>query len=138
LVKQGKLGEAVQAYEKLLTHEPNNGEAAVELALIQMYIDDQKAELNAQKAIQLQPKDGRGYGILGLVNCRKSNWTEAVKYLQQAANLSPQEAWIQANLAWALGKIGNWQQAEIAVNQALSIDANCTFSLSLQAWIYTK
>ncbi|MFM5887154.1 MAG: protein kinase domain-containing protein, partial [Dolichospermum sp.] len=121
LVKQGKLGEAVQAYEKLLTHEPNNGEAAVELALIQMYIDDQKAELNAQKAIQLQPKDGRGYGILGLVNCRKSNWTEAVKYLQQAANLSPQEAWIQANLAWALGKIGNWQQAEIAVNQALSI-----------------
>ncbi|MFM6078831.1 MAG: tetratricopeptide repeat protein, partial [Dolichospermum sp.] len=87
LVKQGKLGEAVQAYEKLLTHEPNNGEAAVELALIQMYIDDQKAELNAQKAIQLQPKDGRGYGILGLVNCRKSNWTEAVKYLQQAANL---------------------------------------------------
>jgi serine/threonine protein kinase/lipoprotein NlpI len=138
LVQQGKLGEAVQAYEKLLTHEPNNGEAAVELALIQMYIDDQKAELAAQKAIQLQPKDGRGYGVLGLVNCRRSNWTEAVKYLQQSANLSPQEAWIQANFAWALGKTGNWQQAEIAVNQALSIDANCTFSLSLQAWIYTK
>lgn len=138
LVKQGKLVEAVQAYEKLLTHEPNNGEAAVELALIQMYVDDQKAELAAQKAIQLQPKDGRGYGILGLVNCRRSNWTEAVKYLQQSANLSPQEAWIQANFAWALGKTGNWQQAEMAVNQALSIDANCTFSLSLQAWIYTK
>lgn len=138
LVKQGKLFDAIQTYEKLLNSEPNHGEAAIELALIQMYFDDQKAELAAEKAIQLQPKDGRGYGILGLVNCRQSNWSEALKYLQQAANLSPHEAWIQANLAWALAKLRNWQQAEIAVNQALSLDANCTFSLGLQAWIYAK
>ncbi|QFS51395.1 serine/threonine-protein kinase [Nostoc sphaeroides] len=138
LVKQGKLVDAIQAYEKLLSNEPNNGEAAVELALVQMYIDDRKAELAAQKAIQLQQKDGRGYGVLGLVNCRRSNWTEAVKYLQQAANLSSQEAWIQANLAWALGKSGNWQQAEMAVNKALSVDGNCTFALGLQTWICIK
>ncbi|MBD2456693.1 protein kinase [Nostoc sp. FACHB-87] len=138
LVKQGKLVDAVQSYEKLLNNEPNNGQAALELALIQMYIDDKKAELAAQKAIQLQQQDGRGYGVLGLVSCRRTNWVEAVKYLQQAANLSPQESWIQANLAWALGKSGNWQQAKIAVNQALSIDANCTFALGLQAWIYVK
>ena len=138
LVKQGKLVEAVQIYEKILTNEPSNGEATVELALIQMYIDDRKAELAAQKSIQLQQKDGRGYGVLGLVNCRKSNWTEAAKYLQQAANLSPQETWIQANLAWALGKSGNWQQAEIVVNQALSVDSNCTFALGIQAWISVK
>lgn len=138
LVKQGKLVDAIQAYEKLLSNEPNNGEAAVELALVQMYIDDRKAELAAQKAIQMQQKDGKGYGVLGLVNCHRSNWAEAVKYLQQAANLSSQEVWIQANLAWALGKSGNWQQAEIAVNKALSVDGNCTFALGLQAWIYIK
>ena len=138
LVKQGQLTAAVTAYEKLLQSEPNNGEAAVELALIQIYINDQKAKIAAQKAIQLAPNDGRGYGILGLVNCRVANWSEAMRNLQQAAQLSPQEAWIKANLAWALGKCGNWQQAEIAVNQALQIDGNCTFSLGIQAWIAVK
>ena len=135
LVKQGKLAEAVLAYEKYLSSEPNNGEAVVELALVQLYLDETKAETAAKKAMQLKPNDGRIYGILGLVNCRKSNWSEALKNLQQAAQLAPYEVWIQANLAWALGKSGNWQQAEITVNKALQIDANCTFALGLQAWI---
>ena len=134
-VKQGKLKEAIQAYEKLLTNEPENGEAIVELSLVQLYIDDSQAKITAQKAIHIQPNDGRVFGVLGLVNCRKSKWTEAVKQLQQAANLSPQAAWIQANLAWALGKTGNWQQAEITAAKSLQIDSNCTFTLGIQAWI---
>ena len=135
LVKKGKLAEAVLAYEKYLKNEPTNGDAAVELALIQMHLDDVQAEVAAKNAIQLKPNDGRGYGVLGLVNCRKSNWAEALRNLQQAVNLSPTEAWIQTNLAWALGKSGNWQQAEITLKKALQLDANCTFALGLQAWI---
>ncbi|BDA65960.1 Serine/Threonine protein kinase with TPR repeats [Calothrix sp. PCC 7716] len=135
LVKQGKLAEAVLAYDKYLKSEPNNGEVAVELALVQMHLNDTQAENAANKAIQLKPNDGRCYGVLGLINCRKSNWSEALKKLQKAANLAPHEVWIQANLAWALGKSGNWQQAEITVNKALQLDANCIFALGLQAWI---
>ncbi len=135
LVNQGKLSEAVQAYEKLLQKESNNGEAAVELALILIHLNDSQAEAAAQKATQLKPNDGRSYGVLGLIHCRRAKWAEAVRQLQQAANLSPQEAWIQANLAWALGKSGNWQQAEMAVNMALQLDSNATFALGLQAWI---
>jgi len=138
LVKQRNLSSAVQAYENLLSNEPDNGEATVELALIQIYIDDQKAELAAKKAIQLRPKDGRGYGVLGIINCHKSNWLEAVKCLQQATNLSPGEIWIQANLAWALSKSGNLQQAELVIKQVLAQDPNCMFVLGLQAWIYIK
>ena len=135
LVKQGKLAEAIQAYGQFLTSEPDNGEAAVELALVQIHVKDSEAEITAQKAIQIKPDDGRAYGVLGLVNCRKAKWSEAVKQLQQAAKLSPQEAWIQANLAWALGKTGNWQAAKIAAAQALKIESNCTFALGIQAWI---
>ncbi|NEO14309.1 MULTISPECIES: serine/threonine-protein kinase [unclassified Moorena] len=138
LVKQGKLAEAVQAYQQCLTNQPNHGEAAVELALVQIHLNDAQAEVAAQTAIQLQPNDGRSYGVLGLVNCRKSNWSTAVKQLQKAADLAPQEVWIQANLAWAWGKLGNWQQAESAVSKALQIDSNCTFALGLQAWIYVN
>lgn len=135
LVKQNKPKEAIIVYEQLLNNEPDNGEAIVELSLIQLHIDDFQAEITAKKAIQIQPNDGRGYGVLGLVNCRKSKWTEAAEQLQQAANLSPQAAWIQANLAWALGKTGNWQQAEIAAAKSLQINNNCTFTLGIQAWI---
>ena len=135
LVARGELTAAVQAYEKYLKTEPNHGESAVELALVQCYLNDNQAKIAAEKAIQLQPQDGRGYGVLGLVNCRQSNWSEAIKYLQQAAKLSPQEAWIQANLGWGLGKSGDWSQAEIAVNRALQLAPDSTFALGLQAWI---
>ena len=138
LVKQGKLVDAAQAYQKYLQLEPNHGEAVVELALLQIYIDDKKAEIAAKIAIRLQPKDGRGYGVLGLINCRQTKWTDAVNNLQQAANLSPHETWIQANFAWALAKYGNWQAAENIVNQALQLQPDCTFALSLQAWIYVQ
>lgn len=86
------------------------------IAIVQTYINDTQAEIAARKAIQLKPSDGRGYGVLGLVSCRKSNWLEAAKQLQQAVNLSPGESWMQANLAWAFGKLGKWQQAETAVS----------------------
>jgi len=135
LVEQHKLAEAVPAYEKCLANEPNNGDAAVELALVHIYMNDSQAEVAAKKAIQLKPNDGRGYGVLGLVNCRQANWSAAVKYLQQAANLSPNESWIQANLAWALAKSGHWEQAETAVSKALQLDSHSTFALGLQAWI---
>jgi serine/threonine protein kinase len=135
LIKQSKLKEAIQAYEKLSNSEPENAEAIVELMIVQLHINNSQAENTAQKAIQIQPNDGRAYGVLGLISCRKSQWSEAVKQLQQAANLSPQAAWIQANLAWALGKTGNWQQAEIAAAKSLQINNNCTFTLGIQAWI---
>ncbi len=135
LVSQGKLAEAVQAYEQCLANEPSNGEAAVELSLVLIYLNDIQAEVAANKAIQLKPNDGRSYGILGLINCRKSNFSAAVRQLQQAANLSPNQAWIQANLAWALGKLGKWQNADVAVNHALQLDNNSTFALGLQSWI---
>lgn len=134
-VKEEKLSEAIVAYEKCLANEPTNGEAAVELALIKVYVDDSPAEIAANRAIQLQPNDGRGYGTLGLVKCRQSNWLEAVRLLQQAANLASHDSWIHANLAWALGKTGNWQQAEMTVTKALQLDPHATFALGLQAWI---
>ncbi|MDB9536062.1 protein kinase [Dolichospermum planctonicum CS-1226] len=138
LVKQGQLVDAVQAYQKYLQVAPDHGEAAVELALLQIYVDDQQAEIAAKKAIQLQPNDGRGYGVLGLINCRQKNWQEAVKNLEKGVKLSPEQVWIQINLAWALGKAGNLKMAENTVNQALQLQPDCTFALSLQAWIYIQ
>lgn len=133
-VVEGKLSDAAQTYEKCVTQEPGNGEAAVEQALVLTHIDPHKAIAAAQRAIQTKPNDGRGHGVLGLLECRKSNWTTAVKHLQQAANLAPQEAWIQTNLAWALAKTGNWQTADFTIAQSLQLQQS-SFALGLQSWI---
>jgi eukaryotic-like serine/threonine-protein kinase len=135
LASDRKLPEAIIAYRACLNSEPQNGDAGVELAMVLMYVDESQAEVAARQAIQKKANDGRGHGVIGLINCRRANWTEALKHLQSAANFSPAEAWIQANLAWAMGKCGKWQQAEIAANRAVELDNQCLFAKGLQAWI---
>ena len=105
---------------------------------MQIHINPSQAEITANKAIKLNPHDGRSYGILGLMACRQGNWQKAVSDLQKASQLSPQQPWIKSNLAWGLGKLGKWQEAETVINEALSLDGNCTFSLGVKAWILTQ
>lgn len=135
ILKQGKLTEAITAYEQCLCQEPDNGIATLELAMLLVYIDDRQAITAANKAIQINPNDGRGYGVLGLMNCRQKNWQQAVKELEKAVKLSPKESWIQANYAWALAKLGRWEEALVVCNIALNLDDNSTFALGLKGWI---
>ncbi|NET30014.1 serine/threonine-protein kinase [Okeania sp. SIO1I7] len=134
-VSKGDLINAVSTYETFLEQEPDNGEATVELALVLVYIDGERAATVAQKAMQLKPQDGRSYGVCGLVSCHRNQWNNAVQQLRQGIRLSPKEAWMHANLAWALGQQGNWESADGTIQQALRLDANSTFALGLQAWI---
>jgi eukaryotic-like serine/threonine-protein kinase len=135
LVEQGKLPGAALAYDRCLASEPGNVDAAIELALVLIHLNDSRTEVAAKRAIQLNPKEGRGYGVLGLVHCRRGNWQEAVRQLYQAANLASTEAWIQSNLAWALGMMNQWPQAEVTIEQALQCDSQQKFALGLKAWI---
>jgi serine/threonine protein kinase len=138
LVNQDKLSEAVQAYQRIDAQDAAKPAAMVELAMVLAHIDEQQAEVVAHQAIQLNSQDGRGYGVLGLLRCRQKSWAEAVKNLEKAAQLHPDEAWIQANFAWALGKTNQWPRAISAVDKALQIDSNLPFVLGLKAWILTS
>lgn len=134
-VSKGDLNNAVSTYETCLEREPDNGEATVELALVLVYMDEDRAVTVAQKGMQLKPQDGRSYGVCGLVSCHRRQWNHAAQQLEQGIRLSPKEAWIHANLAWALGQQGNWESAERTIQQGLQLDPNSTFALGLKAWI---
>lgn len=136
LVTKGDLRSAVNAYQQYLKLESTDGESWLDLALVQVHINDNaNAKVTAGNVLQLLPNDSRGYAVLGLVSCRQSSWQEAVKYLEKAVNLTPRQGWIYGNLAWALGKVGDWRQAEEAVTQALRLEPESTFCLGLKAWI---
>ncbi|MGK7877803.1 MAG: protein kinase [Xenococcaceae cyanobacterium] len=142
LVQQQKLSEAAQKYQQCFDYLDRSeivsnlaANLAVEWAIVLLHLNDTQAETVAQKAILINPQDGRSHGVLGLVKCRQAKWSDALDRLKKAANLSPDESWIQANLAWALGKSGNWLQAEIAAKCAVKLEPNSSFALGLQAWI---
>jgi serine/threonine protein kinase len=134
LVKEQKLRDAVTLYQKCINDE-QNPTAVVELAMVLIHLDEGQAEPIAEQAIKMSPQDGRGYGVLGLIKCRQSQWLKALAYLEQATKLAPQESWIQANLAWVYGKMGKWDSAEKTIKMAISLDSQSPFALSLQAWI---
>lgn len=134
LIHEGNLSEAVQAYQTCLRNDPHLRDAAVELAMILLCLDENQAETIALQAIQLQG-DSRGYGVLGLIHCRRGKWNEAKRYLETAVSLSPQESWIQANLAWAAGKCTDWQLAEKAAKRAIELNNQSPFAFGVQAWI---
>ncbi|MEB3343004.1 protein kinase [Okeania sp.] len=135
ILKQGNLTGAVSAYQHCLLEETDHGIAAVELAMILVYIEDNQAIIAANQAIKINPNDGRSYGVLGLINCRQQKWQEALQQLEKAVKLSPQESWIQANFAWSLAKIGRWKKALIVCDRALNLDNNSEFALGLKNWI---
>ncbi|BAZ88999.1 serine/threonine protein kinase [Raphidiopsis curvata NIES-932] len=135
LVKQGNLIGAVQVYQKYLQVQGSSPQAFVELALVQVYVDHDQAKIAATNAIKFQPNDGRGYGVLGLINCRENHWQDAVTNLQKGANLSPDQLWIKTNLAWALAKSGSLTAAKTIIDKVLQIESDSIFALTLQAWI---
>ncbi|MGC9503147.1 protein kinase domain-containing protein [Baaleninema sp.] len=140
-ISQNNLTEAVNTYETCLEREPDNTEIAIELALTLLHLYRQnpsdhlldRAEAAARNA--LGTPDGRSYGVCGFINCQRQQWKTAVKQLQQGLHLSPNQAWMHTNLAWAFGNLNDWNAAHSSIQTALQLNLNDTFALGVQAWI---
>jgi len=132
---QRNFPEAIKAYQGCLQGDLHNISAIVELAMILVYFNEKEAENIAIEAIKIDVNDGRIYGVLGLIYCRRGDWSDALSTLKKAIIISPKESWIQSNLAWAAGKNGDWELARKSIKIALELDNNSPFILGIQAWI---
>jgi serine/threonine protein kinase len=134
LVNERNFPGAISAYQKHLQANIDDSVAMAELATILVYFNQEQAEIVALQALQLDGNNGLCLGILGLINCRQGHWQNAFNYLKQATQISPREGWLQANLAWAAGKLGQWTLASQAIEQAMALEKT-PFILSMGAWI---
>jgi tetratricopeptide (TPR) repeat protein len=143
-VKQGKLVTALQTYDICLADEPLNPKAWVEKVFVLVHLKDTQAESIAKKALNQGITDAGIVGALGLIYCSKSQWSDALRQLEQANRLAPDQGWIKANLAWTLGMLQNWQAAAREVEQAIQLckqssepidKQNLCFALGLKAWL---
>ena len=112
----GRFRSAEQAYKDALSIYPNQPQALLRLALVQI-AQGEGAEaleyLNAGRDV-LDPAD------LGLAMALAGRADDAVAVLDQAARARGADARVRQNLALAYALAGDWQQARIVASQDVS------------------
>jgi Tfp pilus assembly protein PilF len=78
----------------------------------------------AQKALQLQPKNGQIMDTVGWVYYKQGNLPEAERQFQGASDLAPQEAAIPYHLGLVAHKQGRAVEASTALKRALLLNPN--------------
>lgn len=81
----GNYSEAIQNYEEVIKLDPTCTEAynrTAEIYILSAEFD--KAILNAQKSISVNPKDGGGYQMLGLAYYRRAFVEKNISYYGEA------------------------------------------------------
>lgn len=110
--EEGKLTEARTGYETVLAAEPNNVDAI--LGMARMNVKAQRlvdAEQGYGKALTLQPKSPVVLSECGKFYVELQRWDKAIPLLQDAQRIEPHEKSHQFTLAVALTKAGRTSEA---------------------------
>jgi tetratricopeptide (TPR) repeat protein len=75
-----------------------------------------------ERAVQLRPNEGSYIDSLGWVQLRSGDDTAALKTLQRAVELQPEDAVINGHLGDAMAAVGHWRDAEFQWRRALTLN----------------
>ncbi len=115
---------AATTYEDLLKVEPNNADAIVNLMGI---MKTQYPSVTLKKLQELRAKYPMNPGIpaqMGLLNGEQKNYDDAMRYLEIAASMQPNNPSHVYNMAIVADKMGDASKAVKLYEQALQMDAS--------------
>jgi tetratricopeptide (TPR) repeat protein len=137
-LRAGRLREAADLYQQVLTREPNNAEALANLGSVALQANrpDQAAEL-LTRAAQLRPDVAEVRYPLAAALRAMGRWPEALAQYRQAAALRPGSAHAICDVATTLGAMGREDEAAAEYRKALALDpdhamANYNLGVGLQ------
>ncbi|MCF7844322.1 MAG: tetratricopeptide repeat protein [Kiritimatiellales bacterium] len=126
----GEHKEALTILEELLIEDPQNISALEEVADNELSLEHfGRASKAAKQAITLDKDSYTGYYILGFLHSRKEEWNEALKNLQKANTLKPNNPEILRCLGWALFNGGQRTQGIVTLERALNLDSENPLTL---------
>lgn len=126
---QGRLDEAVKAYEKVLEHDSNNKYALYNLGLIQQTKRRPKsAEKFYRRALAVDPDYVPVLFNLAILRAGGGQVEEAINLYRRVIELDPQNAGAHLNLGFALRSVGKIEEGDAEVNRALELDPTLTQS----------
>lgn len=133
LVTQGKIPQAIAAYQEAVKVDPRNPLNYVALARLLIYSGDyQNAIINAENALLISPNQSMAYALRGWAKGFLGDYMEAIASLNRAIELDPNNAIAYAYLAETIvqqiqvgeGSLGSLDQAVEASRTAQQLAPN--------------
>ncbi len=115
---QGDLENSVVYAEKALALRPDYRGYVTLGRNYHLIGNDEKAEENYKKAIELNPKKGEAYASFGALLLGQKKYADAVTALETATDFEPKIAVIHANLAIAYHFVGETEKSEAEFKKA--------------------
>jgi predicted O-linked N-acetylglucosamine transferase (SPINDLY family) len=123
----GRLAEAKQLYEEILSQDPNNITALHLLGVLRYQEGDARRAIELiEKALILKPDHAGAHNNLGIVLDEQGNLDEAVAAYQVALKLAPDYAEAHYNLGIALKSQGKLEEAVASYLRALRLKPDHT------------
>ena len=119
LAEQGKITEAIAAYQRLAAEDPNQPGPNEELAALYLTQGDlPAAERHARRAVELNPNGARGHDVLGAILAHTGRLDEALRCFQRSVELLPHQADSRQHLGDALLMRGRPAEAAVQLLEA--------------------
>lgn len=139
LVKQGKITEAIAAYEKAVAIDGLNNYARSNLAnLYYQNKDYEKAEAAFLKVEELEPLFGQTFYSLGLMYAEQKKYTKAISQLEKASELISDNIRIPYNLSLVYDANHQPKKAIATLEKALLIHVDNRELLYVLAFLHQK
>ncbi len=123
LYLQGRLKEAIVAYERAVTLDPGDVLLYIPLArLLALEGRTVEAVRRAGRAVEIAPENARAWAVLGMAHDWNNNLPDAIDACKRAIDLDPTYAEAYAYLAEAYADAGRWGEATEAAQTALKLD----------------
>jgi tetratricopeptide (TPR) repeat protein/serine/threonine protein kinase len=123
LEDQGKLDEAVDAYQKAIALDPNYADPYSNLGLVLRALKKlEEAKIACHKAIELDPKSAAAHNNLGTVLSDQGKLDKAIVAYHTAIKIDPKVALFHSNLGNALLEQKKLDEAVDACHKAIELD----------------
>lgn len=139
LLKQGKVSEAITAYEKAVEIDGLNNYARSNLA--NLYYQTKaydKAEAAFKIVEEQEPDFGQTFYSLGLLYAEQKKYNEAIEQLNQAFDLNPENQRIAYNLSLIYDATNQTKEAIAILKKALKIHKDNEELLYVLAFLHQK
>lgn len=137
-LSDGKAKLARESLETLLKKYPKEPDLHLILAMTSLKLGDaRQAEFHIRRALQLAPDHVEARTLLGWLNLEvHKNYTAAIEAYRKVVQLRPRSPEAQNNLAVALKKNGELDQALEGFNRALALREDYAEAWSNRGWVH--
>lgn len=131
-----KIEEAVASMKRAVELRPDSADIRRHLAKF-LWLQGRIPAANDQHAAiaRLEPLSAEGQNHHGLVAQRNGQYADAVRHLEEAVRLAPDNALYRCDLALALEDHKEWTAAQSEFRTALNTDPDCLAKCGALAWM---